>query len=113
MGVQEAEPLIRNKAIGIQEEQIRKQALGFLTSLAAVEMEERGLDMPVRKNFREIISSIFNNTERLGKDDNDFMDEVIRKRVRYHRAMTKMDQAREKRSELGFPVGKGSAKRIH
>jgi hypothetical protein len=113
MGIQDAEPLIRNKAIRIDEEQIRKQTMGYLTSLAAIEMIERGIDMPVKINFREVILSIFNDVERIGKDDDDFFDEVMRKFANYNRAIVRTNQTREKRYELGFPVGSSSGKRIY
>jgi len=49
----------------------------------------------------------------IGKDDEDFVNEVLRKKAKYKRAMAKTNQARERRLELGFPLGKSSAKRIH
>ena len=113
MGVQDAVPIIRNKALRIEEEALRNQALGYLTSLVALEMEEMGLNIPHRINFKEAILSIINSSERIGKDDNDFMDEVQRKRIKYHRSMAKMEQVRERRSELGFPIGNIDAKRIN
>jgi hypothetical protein len=113
MGIQEATPLIRNKAIKIKIEQLMSQIFGLSTSLEALEMELNNLDIFERRNFKDAILSIFSNIEKISKTDNDFNNEVLRKRSGYHRAMTRMIQVREKQTALGFPTDKGSGKRIH
>ena len=113
MGVQDANSFIRAKAIRIDSERLRNQALGYFTSLIASEAEEMKLEISEEINYRERLLALIKSTEWLGKDNYDFNEEVKRKRVKYHRAMERMGEVREMRSELGFPMGSDSGKRIH
>ncbi|MFC1534500.1 hypothetical protein ACFL7M_14175 [Thermodesulfobacteriota bacterium] len=112
MGVQDPNPLIRAKAIRIDSERLRNQALGYFTSLIAAEAEEMNLGISEDIDYRQKLISLIKNTEWLGKDNHDFNEEVKRKRNNFHRVMEKTEIVRQMRHELGFPLGSHSGKRI-
>ncbi|MBN2058924.1 MAG: hypothetical protein JW882_00790, partial [Deltaproteobacteria bacterium] len=111
LGVQDAIPLIRAKAISIDSEKLRNQALGFFTSLMASEAEKKNLNIDEDIDYREILIALIKSTEWVGKDNYDFNEEVKRKRIKYHRTIKKLNQIIEERIGLGFPIGNISVER--
>ena len=91
MGVQEAVPAIREKAIREDTEQLRAQILGLGSSLTALEMERRGSaisDWPGLEDGAEVVSAVIRRGKRNCQTTNrEFQEAVIRKRARYARPL--------------------------
>lgn len=88
-GVQDAEPLIREKAYRQDKKQLTMQTYGLLTSLKAAELEqqEQSIDKTVR--LEECFNTLRRELIFNGKNSNDMNERIIRKRARHHRAKTK------------------------
>jgi len=89
-GVQGANPLIRSKAIKVNLKQQLAQTYGHLTSLMAIKMEVMGIDHLTEINLDDMVSILRRELLILygNKNDLDISSDVLRKRARYHRAMT-------------------------
>lgn len=85
LGVQEATPSIRKKAIRIDEEQLRAQIMGLTSSLTAIEMERRKLDGTNFKDISKCMGDVIARQKVKGDKLIEFKKSVIRKRPRYAR----------------------------
>lgn len=86
MGIQGANPAVRTKAIKEDEKQLIAQIIGLGTSLTALEMERKGLDICHRIDFQDCLNSVIEKEKYKGKEEEEFQEGVIRKRAKYNRS---------------------------
>jgi len=103
LGVQNATPLIRTKAISPKKDMLASLAYGAFRSFIALSAEEHNLPMDhpasLKKAFRYMGEFIKKNE----KNDFRFSIDVHDKRAKYHRTSEKMIEANRQREILGFP----------
>jgi len=86
-GSEDSNPLIREKAIKADIEQLFRQLYGYYTSFLAVKMEELGFDLS-KKMDREYALLLFEREFILygNKTKEDFNNDIFRKRMKYFRS---------------------------
>jgi len=82
MGVQEPTPGIREKAIKEDAKQLRAQIVGLTSSLTAIEMEKRKVDILQWKSVDRCMWAVISREK--GKEK-EFKESVLRKRPKYAR----------------------------
>lgn len=85
LGLQAGEPVVRKKALRMDEEMLRKETMGFLSSLTAVKMEKRGsgaLDFEAIEKARKVVLASLHVG---GITLREFQERVLRKRAMYRR----------------------------
>jgi hypothetical protein len=106
LGVQNATPLIRCRAINAQQDQLFSQAYGLLVALSALDQELYGKALDSELSLVSLMTSFLEMAERKGKNDFSLSVDILDKRARYHRAYSKMYKANEERLKLGQPTNK-------
>jgi hypothetical protein len=86
LGVQDAEPLIREKAYRGDKRQLALQAYGALTSLAAAELEEKPSWGKNPLRLTDLSNMLALELGWADKDEADLNDRVMSKRAKYNRA---------------------------
>ena len=102
---QDANPLIRSKAINIDTKQLFNQTHGLMTSFTAAGMAAFDPEGKLTPNMDISLSLFKQMAEREGKGEEFFSDNVDSKRAKYYRDQEKMAITLDKRKKLGFPVG--------
>lgn len=102
-GAQGAEPLVRNKALTSNKQQIIRQAYGLLSSLTAIQKEVLNEASDSSSDMNDCLNAIFESTGLLSGDSKDFSQRVISKRAKYNRMRQKTEEAQVKRRALFFP----------
>jgi len=84
-GVQDATPLVRDKAVRDDKKRLMQQANGFLFALHAIKQEERkeSFDKPV--SIQDCLHSYLDELEEAFPDPTVIEGKVARKRSKYHR----------------------------
>ena len=85
LGVQGVKPAVREKAIKIDEKQLRAQLMGIASSLTALEMEKRKLDVLNFKGILQCMRRVINQQRLRGEPLKEFQRDVLRKRPKYSR----------------------------
>lgn len=85
LGVQEAEPAIREKAIKEDADQLRAQIVGLASSLTALTYERYEADLEEPVSFNRCIDSVMTVYQENGNKVDDFRERVITKRAKYLR----------------------------
>lgn len=85
MGIQNPNALVRIKAFKTDRKQLTAQAYGLLTSLQAVKLEERNTVKSFPVKIEHILYTFLNELIENGKDADDIIQDVDRKRSKYHR----------------------------
>ena len=99
LGIEQPSPLIRAKAIAIDQERLARQGYGFFTSLLATR-----LDSPSSKvSGDDLLDEFIRSTILAGKTAKDIPDDVAEKVMRFYRSLDKQTAARQLREEMGFP----------
>ena len=99
LGIEQPSPLIRAKAIAIDQDRLARQGYGFFTSLLATR-----LDSPCAKvSGDDLLDEFFRSTILAGKTAKDIPDDVAEKVMRFYRSLDKQKAARQLRKEMGFP----------
>lgn len=104
LGIQDAHPLVRCKAINPKIDQLSSQAYGSFKSFIALRAEELDLPMNYEATTRKAVKHISTFIKEQDKSDFKFSMDVHTKRAKYHRSSEKLIKANHKREELGFPV---------
>ncbi|MBE0576385.1 MAG: hypothetical protein IH613_10890 [Desulfuromonadales bacterium] len=100
LGVQDAMSAVRAKAIKTEKERAKAQAMGHLTSLAALQMEEDGIDLLHLPSLTNLLYGMFNDDPDIEKC---FLENVLQKRIKNHRGEEKWKEACQLRRERGLP----------
>jgi hypothetical protein len=103
LGVQDALPLIRCKSIQTKKLQQFAQAAGSLTSLIAIDHEERGYPVGHETTIDDTLSTFKKYSQLTGKNDFELGIDIMTKRAKHHKAQKKMLTTHKKRMEEGFP----------
>lgn len=99
LGIEQPSPLIRARAIAIDQERLARQGYGFFTSLLATR-----LDSPCAKvSGDDLLDEFIRSTILAGKTAKDIPDDVAEKVMRFYRGRDKQTAARQLREEMGFP----------
>jgi len=99
LGIEQPSPLIRAKAIAIDQKRLARQGYGYFTSLLAIR-----LDSPCRKvTGDDLFDEFVRSTILAGKSAKDIPDDVAEKVMRFYRSLNKQKAARELREQNGFP----------
>jgi hypothetical protein len=86
-GMENPKPMNRSKAFRIKRKQLFNQAYGLITSLQALRMEELGIDLSKRSDFKDVLSTLRMEYILSEKNEENLNDDVFRKRAKYHRAI--------------------------
>jgi len=86
LGVQGARPAIRKKAIKVDEKQLRAQLMGLASSLTALTMEKRKVDVLNFKEIEPCMKAVIASQKLQGYRLIEFKENVIRKRAKYSRS---------------------------
>jgi len=84
-GVQGAEPLVREKAIQIDKRRLIQQANGLITSIHAINQEEKRVDRSSPVKMEDCVASYVQELSKNRLDPTELQGKVARKRSRYHR----------------------------
>jgi hypothetical protein len=84
-GVQGAEPLVREKAVNMDKKRLMQQANGLITSIHAIDQEEKREDRDKPVNIEACIDSYINELRRNSPGLEQITENVKRKRSKYHR----------------------------
>lgn len=86
-GVQDPTPAVREKAIKVDGKQLRAQILGLTSSLTALTMEERKVDVLNFKEIEPCMRAVIASQRLKGHNLKEFKENVIRKRAKYARIL--------------------------
>lgn len=103
LGVQDALPLIRCKSIQTKKLQQFAQAAGSLTSLIAIDHEERGYPIGHETTIDDTLSTFKKYSQSTGKSDFELGIDIMTKRAKHHKAHKKMLTTNKQRMDHGFP----------
>lgn len=84
-GAQGAEPLVREKAVGMDKKRLMQQITGSIISLHAIDQEENKEDRDKPVKMEDCVNSYINEVNRNRPDQVELQNKVIRKRSKYHR----------------------------
>ncbi|MFC1535162.1 hypothetical protein ACFL7M_17565 [Thermodesulfobacteriota bacterium] len=87
LGVQDASPAIREKAIKEDADQLRNQIVGYTTSLTALVLDKYEIGPEEKISFKDCINSVMYAYEANGNSINDFQKLLIKKRAKYLRTL--------------------------
>lgn len=96
-------PLIRAKAIQATQKQLRAQALGNITSLLALEMNEADGHLALPSDKDELIDRVMDHMVLNGKSKEELLDAIALKCAKYLRGKSAMEAVHESRKAEGFP----------
>jgi hypothetical protein len=100
LGVQEAVPAVRAKAIKTDQKRAKAQALGHLSALAALKMDEDGIDLLHIPTLFSLMDGMFKDDPEIEKQ---FLENTFQKRIKNHRGHEKWEEALQLRRERGLP----------
>ncbi len=84
-GVQDAEPLIREKAIQEDLGKLRSQTVGFAGSIMALTLDKYEFPIKEKINFNDCINAVMEVYQAEGNDIGSFKELVMKKRAKYMR----------------------------
>lgn len=99
LGIEQPSPLIRAKAIAIEQERVALQSYGYFTTLLAIRLESPSTQVTGTDLFDEFLRT----TILAGKTAKDIPEDVANKVMRFYRSRDKQKAARQLREENGFP----------
>ena len=103
LGVQQAAPLIRCKAISPLKKQLFAQSYGTLTSLMACHHEEQDVPIGSPARLTDLVNQLQTSAKENGKSDFELEMDLADKRAKRARANMKMRLAHAERKRLGLP----------
>jgi hypothetical protein len=84
-GAQGAEPLVREKAVSMDKKRLTQQANGLITSIHAIDQEEKRADRDKPVNIEDCINSYVNEVSKHPQYSAEVQEKVTRKRAKFHR----------------------------
>lgn len=84
-GVQGATPLIREKAVSMDKKRLIQQINGLVTSVHAINLEEKGEDRNKPVDMNDLFDSCINELKRNSPGPEKTTENIRRKRSKYHR----------------------------
>jgi hypothetical protein len=84
-GVQNAEPLVRKKAVNMDKKKLMQQANGLIQSIHAIDQEEKRVDQDIPVNMEDCINSYVNEVSKHHPYPSEVQEKVTRKRAKFHR----------------------------
>lgn len=84
-GAQDAEPLVREKAVSMDKKRLMQQANGLIIAIHAIDQEEKREDHDKPVKMEDCINSYVNEVNKHRPDQAEIQNKVIRKRSKYHR----------------------------
>ena len=85
LGAQDAEPLVREKAVCANKKRLMQQANGLIIALHAIDQEEKGAILDKEVNMGDCVTSYINELDKDFPKPAETTDKVKRKRSKYHR----------------------------
>jgi hypothetical protein len=86
-GVQDAEPLVREKAVRIDKKRIEQQTNGMLITHLAIRQEEEGAALHTPASLEDCLISYAEELSKSPDRQTDIQSRLHQKRTRYHREM--------------------------
>ncbi|MDD5474894.1 MAG: hypothetical protein PHU03_00090 [Syntrophales bacterium] len=87
-GAQDAEPLIRNKAVRVDKKRLLQQINGSIISLKAIEQEERGINDSGPLTMQDAVLTYAQEITNHQMEYEDIQERLKKKRARYHRELS-------------------------
>jgi hypothetical protein len=84
-GIQGAEPLVREKAVSMDKKRLMQQVNGLITSIHAIDQEEKREDRDKPVTIEDCVDSYVNELENNYPKKEETTEKVARKRSKYHR----------------------------
>ncbi|MBU4261886.1 MAG: hypothetical protein KKC76_08430 [Proteobacteria bacterium] len=103
LGVQNATPLIRCKAVSTKKKQLFAQTYGTLSSMAAIEIVGKDMPLVSEISLTQCLSAFSAYAKEVGKNEFELNIDILNKIAKYIRATEKMVAVRKKRTSLGLP----------
>jgi len=91
-GIQDAEPLVREKAIRADINRLRQQATGLITSLHAIKLEEKGIALDTPVSIQDCVVSYAEEVAKNSDSITNVQPILEQKRSKYHREKTSREE---------------------
>ncbi|MEW6521590.1 MAG: hypothetical protein AB1461_19500 [Thermodesulfobacteriota bacterium] len=103
LGVQNATPLIRCKALSTKKKQLFAQTYGTMNSMIAIDQDTKYLPLQHEISLEQYLPDFLDYAKQVGKNEFELNIDIFNKRAKYQRTREKMAEVHRKRESLGFP----------
>jgi len=103
LGVQNAMPLIRCKALSTKKKQLFAQTYGTMNSMMAIDQEAKDSSLQHDISLEQYLPDFLDYAKEAGKNEFELNIDILNKRAKYKRTREKMAEVHKKRESFDFP----------